>query len=117
MRKTNPELISLIKELKIKAKEEDAPIWKDIAERLERPNRLHAQVNISKIERYAKDNEFLIVPGKVLGAGILRKNVKIAAWSVSQKAKEKIEKAGGEVLSIRDAMKMNPKGSNMRIMG
>ena len=117
MRKTNPELKSLIRDLKIKAKEEKAPIWKDIAERLERPNRLYPRLNLSKIERYAKDDEFIIVPGKVLGAGMLKKKVRVAAWRISEKAREKIEQAGGKVMDIREAMSENPKGSNIRIMG
>ncbi len=117
MKKENLEIVSLMKKLKIQAKEKNAPIWKDMAERLEKPNSLYAEVNVSKIERFANDNEFIIVPGKVLGAGILKKKVKVAALRFSKKAREKIESAGGEVIYIEDAMKRNPKGSNIRIMG
>ena len=35
-KKTNPMLVALIQNLKKKANENDAPIWKDIATRLEK---------------------------------------------------------------------------------
>jgi len=115
--KTNPELVLLIKDLKIHAKRHNTPIWRDIAERLERPLRVWPEVNVSRIERYAKEGEVIIVPGKVLGSGILTKKVNVAAWKFSKSAKEKIEKAGGRVMTIRELMMENPKGSNVRLMG
>ena len=117
MAKNNPELIKLLKELRIQAKEKDAPIWRDIAERLERPLRVWPEVNVSRIERYANEGETIVVPGKVLGSGTISKGVTVAAWKFSKSAKEKIEKAGGKTISIRELMKKNPKGSNVRIMG
>ncbi|MCD6275792.1 MAG: 50S ribosomal protein L18e, partial [Thermoplasmata archaeon] len=114
---SNPELVLLIKDLKIHAKKYNTPIWRDIAERLERPLRVWPEVNISRIERYAKEDEMIIVPGKVLGSGVITKRVSVAAWKFSKSAREKIEKAGGRVMSIRELMSENPKGTNVRIMG
>jgi len=116
-KKSNPELVLLIKDLKIHAKKYNTPIWRDIAERLERPLRVWPEVNISRIERYAKEDEMIIVPGKVLGSGVITKRVSVAAWKFSKSAREKIEKAGGRVMSIRELMSENPKGTNVRIMG
>ncbi len=39
IKKTNPMLTALIQDLKKSAYENDAPIWKDIALRLEKPSR------------------------------------------------------------------------------
>jgi len=117
IKKTNPMLINLIQELKKKSYENKAPIWKDIAERLERPLRNWAEVNLSKIERHAKENETVLVPGRVLSSGELTKKLTIAAWSFSQKAKEKIKKAGGRCISISELVEENPKGKNVRIIG
>jgi large subunit ribosomal protein L18e len=52
----------------------------------------------------------------VLSEGELTKKLTIAAWRFSAKAKQKIEKAGGRVISIEELIKENPKGSNVRIM-
>jgi large subunit ribosomal protein L18e len=116
-RKTNPNLVRII-ELLLKASAENkAKIWKDIAERLARPKRLYAEVNVSKIQRYVNDGETVIVPGKVLGGGKITKAVTVAALSFSESAKRKIESAGGKCLTIPQLIEMNPKGSGVRIMG
>ena len=114
--KTNPSLIALIFDLKATSRDNDSAIWRDIAVRLEKPNRNWAETNLSKIERYAKDGETLVIPGKVLAAGNITKNVTVAAYSFSQKAKDAIMESGGKAVSIRDLMDANPKGSNIRIM-
>ncbi len=49
-KKTNPQLLSLIADLKAKSRETDADIWRDIARRLEAPSRVWAEANLSKIE-------------------------------------------------------------------
>jgi len=116
-KKTNPNLIQLIKELKRFSYENDAPIWKDIAKRLENPSSKWAEVNVGKIERIAKENEMIIVPGKMLGTGIINKPVTVAAFRFSKDAEKKIQDAGGNVLSIIEIIDKNPKGTNIRIMG
>jgi len=116
-RKTNPNLIKLIEFLFKASAENNVKIWKDIAERLVRPKRLYAEVNVSKIQRYANEGEMIVVPGKVLGGGKISKPVKVAALSFSESAKRKIESVGGRCLSIVELVEMNPKGSGVRIMG
>jgi large subunit ribosomal protein L18e len=115
--KTNPMLISLIDELKRTAYEQKAPIWKDIAERLEKPLRNWPEVNLNRISMYIHEKETALIPGKVLSTGTLTKKVSIAAWSFSEKAHEKIKKAGGKTLSIEELVKHNPKGKDVRILG
>ena len=85
-RKTDPNLVKLIELLFKASAENKAKIWKDIAERLARPKRLYAEVNVSKIERYAKEGETILVPGKVLGGGRITKAVTVAALSFSDSA-------------------------------
>lgn len=114
--KTDPSLIALIFDLKATSRDNESAIWRDIAVRLEKPNKNWAETNLSKIERYAKDGETIVIPGKVLAAGNITKKVTVAAYSFSQKAKEAITESGGKAVSIRDLMDANPKGSNIRIM-
>ena len=117
MKKTNPILISLIQDLKKKAYENDAPIWKDIAVRLEKPSRNWPEVTLDRIDKYIGKNETALIPGKVLSSGNLTKKVSIAAWAFSDKSVDKIKKAGGRTLSIDDLAKNNPKGKDIRILG
>ncbi|HEX9907319.1 MAG TPA: 50S ribosomal protein L18e [Thermoplasmata archaeon] len=115
--KTNPNLVGLIQKLKEASRTNKAPVWRDIALRLEGPQRNWAEVNISKIDRYAGENEIVVVPGKILGSGEIAKKVTVAAYRFSGQAREKIEKAGGQNISIEELVATNPKGSGVRIMG
>jgi large subunit ribosomal protein L18e len=114
--KTNPKLIELIGNLKVKSYQEDVKIWKDIAKRLERSNRRHAEVNISKINRHSSPDETILVPGKILGSGKLDHKVNVVALGFSKKAEEKIGAAGGKCLNITEILDENPKGSKIRII-
>ncbi|MDD2439141.1 MAG: 50S ribosomal protein L18e [Methanosarcinaceae archaeon] len=114
-RKTNPRIVSLILTLKDRAYVENAPIWRDIAKRLESPAGMYAAVNVSKINRHSADNDVILVPGKVLGAGLLDHAVTVAALNFSVSAAEKITEAGGKCLSIEEIIEANPKGSGIRI--
>ena len=117
IKKSNPILVNLIQDLKKKAYENNAPIWKDIAERLEKPSRQRIVVNVSRINRYTKDGDVVVVPGKVLGAGSINHKVTVAAIGFSKTAYEKIVSAGGKCLHILDLAYQNPKGSNIKIIG
>ncbi|HVQ00385.1 MAG TPA: 50S ribosomal protein L18e [Candidatus Thermoplasmatota archaeon] len=116
-KKTNPQLISLIENLRKIAYENKAPIWKDIAERLEKPAQNWPEVTLTRINTYINEKETALIPGKVLSTGKLTKKVSIAAWAFSEKAHEKIKKAGGKTLTIEDLVKHNPKGKDVRILG
>ena len=114
---TNPQLVALIFDLKAMTRENGAPIWRDIALRLEKPRGNWAEANLSKLERYAKDGETVIVPGKVLAAGSVSKKLTVAAYDFSEAAASRIKDAGGKTMTIRELMKENPEGSKVRIMG
>jgi large subunit ribosomal protein L18e len=113
----NIQIESLVQELKKKAIVEKVAIWKRVATDLEKPSRKRRIVNIYKIDKFAKDNETVIVPGKVLGTGIFNKKITIATYSISEQAKKKLESSGAKVISIEELIEKNPKGKNVRILG
>ncbi|MFX1535064.1 MAG: 50S ribosomal protein L18e [Promethearchaeota archaeon] len=113
---TNPEVIVLIRYLRNLAREQDAAIWKRIADTLEHPARKQKAVNLSRINRFRKKDETIIVPGKVLGAGELQSSIIIAAMGFSADARAKIIEKGGKCISILELTEENPKGSNVRII-
>ncbi len=115
--KTNPQLLNLISGLKKQSREKEVALWRDIAQRLERPTRIYPEVNLSRINRYTKDKDLILVPGKVLGAGELDHQLTVAALSFSGSAKSKIIAAGGACLSINELMDKNPQGQRVRIVG
>jgi large subunit ribosomal protein L18e len=86
-KKTDPGLVSLIFDLKKVSRDNEAPIWRDIAKRLERPSRVWAEVNVSRIAHYTKKGDVLIVPGKILGAGEIDYPITVAAFKATKVAR------------------------------
>ena len=115
MSKSNPRLSSLIADLKSAARQSGGDVWGDIADRLEKPRRTHAEVNLGRIERYAREDETVVVPGKVLGSGVLETDVTVAAVDFSSTARTKIGQVG-DAVTLEEALENNPEGSNVRVV-
>jgi len=94
----NEYLIDTIRTLK----KDKRKFWKAVARLLEKPRRKRIVVNIEKINKLADDGKVVVVPGKVLGKGELTKNITIAAFSYSKKAKDIIEKARSRAITIKE---------------
>ncbi|NIO44279.1 MAG: 50S ribosomal protein L18e [Candidatus Aenigmarchaeota archaeon] len=113
---TNPILKKLIEDIRSKGHKEKMPFLLEIAKKLEKSRRKKPEVNLSKLNRVCKNNETVIVPGKVLSSGTLKKPLTVAAANFSMSAVEKIQKAGGKAISIRELTGTNPKGTGVRIV-
>ena len=114
---TNHLLRNLINDLKKNSKEQGMNIWKRVALDLEKSTRQRRSVNLSRINRHTKENEVIVVPGKVLGTGVVEHKLTISAYQFSQSAKEKLEKNGSKIISLMELSKDNPKGKGIRIIG
>jgi large subunit ribosomal protein L18e len=120
IRKTNEDLISIIKELKLLSYKTDKSIWKSIASTLEKPTRRKKIVNVSRINRFSKDGELIIVPGKVLSSGSLNRKITVAAFSFSKQAIKKINDSGSKTIMLKDLIKNKElinNVKNIRIIG
>ncbi|MEZ0247954.1 MAG: 50S ribosomal protein L18e [Thermoproteus sp.] len=113
---TNIQLRMLIRFLKKAAKSNDAPIWAYVAELLSKPRRQRAAVNLAKLNGLVNDGDVVVIPGKLLGYGDLQKRVTIAAVGASKRAVEIVLKSGGQLVSIPELIKKNPKGSNVKVI-
>ena len=114
---TNTLLQNLINELKKRSYEQSVNLWKRIASDLEKPTRQRRVVNLARINRYTEENEIIIVPGKVLGSGILNHKLTVSAYQFSEQAKDKIEKAGAKIIPLLELSKEKPNGKKIRIIG
>lgn len=114
---TNEELQVLIKTLKQVSSTEKSNIWKRVALDLSKPTRQRRVVNLSRINRVTKDNDIIVIPGKVLSAGEIDHKVKVAAFTFSKNAIEKISHANGTVITIAELLKSNPKGKGIKLVG
>lgn len=113
---TNWQLRMLARFLRKAAKSNSSNIWRVVAEFVEKPRRQRVIVNVGKLNRVAEDGDVVVVPGKLLGGGQLRRKLVIAAVGASPKAIQKVLEAGGEVLTIPELVKRNPKGSGVKIV-
>ncbi len=113
---TNPELIQLIRQLRKESRVKDAPIWLDVADQLAQPRTQRAAVNLSSINRNTKKNEVIVVPGKILATGTLTHSLTVASFSISEKAKAKLDAIKAKYITIPELLTQNPKGSNVKII-
>ncbi|PSQ10903.1 50S ribosomal protein L18e, partial [Halobacteriales archaeon QS_7_68_65] len=65
--------------------------------------------------RYAREEETVVVPGKVLGSGVLEKPVTVAAVDFSGTAETKIDQVG-ESIALEECIEQNPEGSDVRVI-
>ena len=112
----NQLLIDTIQALRNASNESGKAIWKAIADELDKSKRRRIVVNLSRIDRHTQESEVVAVPGKVLAAGTLSKPIKIAAFSFSQGAIEKIEEVKGEYMSLDELIASGIEPKQIRIM-
>ncbi|MEM3364376.1 MAG: 50S ribosomal protein L18e [Candidatus Micrarchaeia archaeon] len=107
-----------LKQLIVKLKKlgKNNAVWKTTAEMLQLPRRRQVVVNISKVAENIKDGEVALVPGKLLGDGLIETKIIVAAYAWTDTAKKRIEGAGGKVMAIEELIKENPKGTGVRIL-
>jgi large subunit ribosomal protein L18e len=110
----NTQLQELIQELKIASAE--APVWRAVALHLERPTRHRVIVNLGSLNRYTKQGETVVVPGKVLGDGELDHGITVAALGFSSSAETKLKQSKASMLTIKEILKKDPKGKAVRII-
>lgn len=97
-------------------RKEDAPIWARASGLLSNPGKTRVEVNLGRISRVAGDGVPILVPGKVLGTGVIHRKVTVGAFSFSAGARAKIEASGGSALGIDEFVRKFPKGSGVRLV-
>ncbi len=115
-RKNNPVLKDLIRELNEVSRENQAPIWRDIAIRLAGGDRRYASINVGKVSRLISEGDIVVVPGSLLGSGYIDKKITVSALRASEKARKKVSDAGGSYKDILEVVRENPKGTNVKIL-
>ena len=88
--------------------------WFKVAEILASPRKNHKEVNLNDLNK--TEDKIIVVCGKVLSQGEVSKKMKVVAYKFSEKAKEKLIKAGCEVNNILDEIKKNPEAKEVKIL-
>ena len=90
-------------------------IWKKVSKKLSGPRRNQVEANLYRINKKTKNNDVIVVPGKILGLGELNHKLTIACLTFSKSAKKKIEASGSKLISIEELFEQNPKGENIKV--
>jgi len=98
------------------SKKNKAPIWMAVAEKICSPRRRRVEVNVGKLSKIVKQGSAAVVPGKLLSTGKLERKLDVASVSASKSARDKVAKAGGRLMSIRELVEANPKGAGVVIV-
>ncbi|MEA3414180.1 MAG: uL15 family ribosomal protein [Nanoarchaeota archaeon] len=108
VKKTNPVLVETI----ILAKKN--PKWLEIAHILTGSRKKRKNFNLTEIEK--TEGELIAIPGKVLSNGEISKKKKVIALNFSSKAREKLKKAGCDVVLLADEIKKNKEAKGVVIL-
>lgn len=114
---TNQIVLQMARELKNASKKNKAPIWSRLAELALKPSSVRRIVNVGQIDKFTKDSDVIVVPGKVLGTGNLTHKITLCSFSISNSGAQKILDSGGKILSFAELVKSNPTGKGVKIIG
>ncbi len=90
-------------------------IWKKVSKKLSGPRREKIEANLYRINNKTKENDVIVVPGKVLGIGEIDHKLTIACLTCSKTARKKIETSGSKLLSIEELLEQNPEGKDVKV--
>jgi large subunit ribosomal protein L18e len=98
------------------SRENNSPIWREIAVALSGPRRNYAAVNVGKLSKICNQDDVIVVPGKILGSGIFDKKIKVSSLFISEKALRKLSEAGSEFIPLEKLAEEKPKGTGVKII-
>jgi large subunit ribosomal protein L18e len=107
----------MAKELKKASTKNDAPLWSRLAELAQKPSSARRTVNLKRINQLTKDNDVVIVPGKVLGTGIISHKITLFSFSISNSAASKIIESGGKIVPFTEMIEKFPSGKGVKLLG
>ena len=113
----NQVVMQMAKELKQASAKNDAPIWSKLAKLALKTSASRRVVNLTKIDDVTKDNDVIVVPGKVLGTGNVSHKITLSSFSISNSAAKKIIESGGTIISFSEMIKKFPTGKGVNIIG
>ena len=78
----------------------DNKIYKNLTKLLNKRNSI--KVNLWKLNKYSKPDDYIIVPGKVLGVGALNHKINICAINFSESAKSQINQTKSQIIKLQE---------------
>ena len=114
---TNQVIVRLAKDFRKASSENDAPIWKRLAEYALKPSIARRDINLKRIGQLTKENDTVVFPGKVLGTGSVPHKITLYSFSISNSAADKIIGSGGRIIGHSELIEHNPTGKGVVLLG
>lgn len=83
----------------------DSALKRRLRELIKKPSRKRIRVNLYKIDKYSKDGDNVVVPGKVLSTGKISHKLKLSAVEYSAEALKALKEAQCTVVDIAEMVK------------
>ena len=103
--------------LRIAFKKSKAQIWKALEYELLSRRSNRREVNVGRLSDITKEGDVVIVPGKILGSGVIDHKLTICTFSISEGAAKKILESGGKIITLDRLIEKYPDGNGVRIIG
>jgi large subunit ribosomal protein L18e len=97
---------------KIEPTARNAGLWSEALDLISVPRRSRIEVNLNKLNRLAKNDEFVVVPGKILAFGSVNHKFNVAAVEYSRAAVKKLKDKGCGIIELEQMLKKE----NLRII-
>ena len=91
-------------------------IWRRVSEILSKPSRNRPEINIYRLNKLTKENDIVVIPGKVLGAGTMDHPITVSSLLISELALQKLTESKCSHMSIDQMVKKYKTGSNVKIL-
>jgi len=98
-------------------KKSKAQIWRALEYELSSRRSNRREVNVGRLSDITKDDEVVIIPGKLLGSGEIDHKLTICTFSISEGAAKKILESGGNIITLDRLIEKYPDGNGVRIIG
>jgi large subunit ribosomal protein L18e len=98
-------------------KNNKAQIWKALEYELSSRRSNRREVNVGRLSDITKDGDVVIIPGKLLGSGVIDHKLTICTFSISEGAAKKTLEAGGKIITLDRLIEKYPDGKGVRIIG
>jgi large subunit ribosomal protein L18e len=109
-KKKDPEVVETL----MLAKKNKA--WNKVGGIISSSRRKYSGINLKEIDEKTTAGDTVVVPGRVLGKGEISKKVRVCAMGFSGSAVEKLKSSKGEIVTISEEIKKNPKAEGVKIL-
>lgn len=113
----NPMVREVVKKIRAVSKAGNKSFWSSVEEMILSPRSRRPEVNVGKVSKLTKANDVVLVPGKLLGDGLIDHPVTVGALFASKSAVKKVVEAGGTYLPMTEFIDRFPEGSNVKVLG